>query len=443
MKNENEQIRGLFEVLSPDTEQLERMEKRITGGSKTASHRRIKPAVLIAAVLMIAAGVTAVSASPALQRYFFPDAGVVELEENAEPLYLMLDTEAGSRLKYGYWYNGAAQFWIESQQRYEEADTEILMPDAVGEVELLSVMSGSIGGKLLQQYRVTVSDISAEDAMNGFTFDGSSVHFSQLPSQYHPYTMENSCIRLTLIPLTEDLTTFAAEAEYTDGRGEIELSDHYVYYMDDYTAVNAPPMILITEDGHEYALSEIGEDNIFTLEDKPSSRIIGFRSDALSLASCTSDNVTVTVELPSDGDAAVTELEFTFPDQSKGRIYAVGYNDPIVDTQMIDRSTEFPMGYLSVITDVVEQDGIRYWYSVRYTEEFEEHMSQYYENSVQSPYDLADIPPMSPKTRVSSDGLNDQMHYTFHYIPDGAPTVDLVIDRYTALADGKWHIDFD
>ena len=447
MKNEKEQFRNLFGALSPDAEQLERMEKCIVQENNTQKRHRIRPAALIAAVVLIGAGITAVSAAPALSRYFFPDAGVVELDYEAEPLYLMLDADTGTdadfRIQYGYWYDSTAQFWIESQIRYEETDAGILMPDAAGSVELLLVANDS-DGELRQQYRITVEDVSAEDAMNGVVFAGRTVQFNQVPAQYHPYIAENNGIRLTLIPLTQDMTAFAAEAEYVNGKGKVNLSDHYSYYMDSYAAVNAPSMVLVSEDSCEYVLSEIGDSDIFVLEEKPSSPITGFRSDALTFTSGASDSVTVSVEVPADGEASVLDLEFLFPDQAaSGRIHAVGHNNPISDTEIIDRETEFPMGYLSVITDVTDRNGIRYWYSVHYTEEFEIHMSHYYENVVKSPYDrVIPVAPMSPKTRVSLDGLENQMHYTFHYISDRSDTVELVVDGYTALTQESWKIDF-
>ncbi len=447
MKNEKEQIRNLFETLSPDKEQLAKMENVIISGNIVSKRRRVRPAALIAAVVMIAAGVTAVSASPALRRYFFPDTGVVELAEDADPLYLMLDMEDQDhmdfRCQYGYWYDGSAQFWIESQTRYEEITGDTLMPETVGTVELLRVTKKN-DGELLQEYRITIPDISAEDAMKGFAFDGNTIRYGRVPAQYHPYTAEDNGICLTLIPLTEDMTAFAAEAEYAASGVKVNLTDHYTYYMDGHAAVNSPPsMVLVTENGREYPLSAIGTSGVFSLAEKPSSPISGFRSDALTFTSSTDKKVVVTVEMPEEGEAAVLDLEFTFPDMAaKGRIHAVGCSNPITDTEFIDRETEFPMGFLSVITDIVDQSGIRYWYGVQYTEEFEEYMSQFYENVVKTPYDyLKPILPMAPKTRISTE-LEGQMHYTFHYVPDGSETVDLVIDGYLALAEGCWDITF-
>ena len=248
--------------------------------------------------------------------------------------------------------------------------------------------------------------------------------------------MEQSGLQLTLIPLTEDFTTFAAEIAYLDGRDKIELltKTHYIHQND------KPAMYLADEQGNLYPLKKYHDSEIFTIDETPSAPIVGFRADYLVISRDFSDDdmaTVLSVPLPAEGESTVPDMDFTFPDGvTKGRIHAVGYNNSIMEEHVIDRESEFPLGSLSVITD-----GIRYWFEVTYTEEYYKFLEEFTVMEVKSPYALSQSP-LAPKTRLSMMGLTNMIHRTEHYVSDGSDTVELMAYWYHGIAPGDWNIDF-
>lgn len=153
MKNEKDTIRALFEDITLSDEEITRMEQQILHpAEKTRKYRRkLRLGPLAAAILVMVLSLTAISAAPAIRKYFFPGVGVVEVtgEEEAAPLYMMLDTAehpvGNYELLAGYWHNGTAKAWIRSQTRYEELPEEDLFShtDAVLTLESFANAPGS------------------------------------------------------------------------------------------------------------------------------------------------------------------------------------------------------------------------------------------------------------------------------------------------------------
>lgn len=219
-------MKQLFDTLSPDQDQLNKMKANIRERAVPRRNARLHLTPIIAAILILTASITAVSASPALRQWFFPGIGVVDVEgDAAEPLYMILDNTSGDNTRYttayGFWLEGTVQFWIKSTVRYDEMDAHKLLPYPNAELSLIEVTQAAGDNTMLGMYQIKIPNITSEQAAEGILFDGKTVKFSGMPAQYRQYTTEQCGMRLTLIPLTEDLTTFAIELEYADGRGSV------------------------------------------------------------------------------------------------------------------------------------------------------------------------------------------------------------------------------
>lgn len=454
MKNENEIIRTLFEKIGPDEAAVTRMEKNILSASISKPRRKFRPAVLAAAVLAAVLAVGTISASPSVRRYFFPDEGIVEMTENDEaPLYMMLDPEnmqsTGYDIIAGYWHDGSARVWITSQKKYEDIPVSDLFENADASIELLGVHYDSISG-YSQTYLLEYTDISWDAAYEGVCFKDDRLCFVQAPVEYRPYVLENCGIRLTLIPLTRDLTTFAAEAEYVDGHDTLEIRAKSIYASrrNDYC------MFLTDEHGTSYPLKNL-TGSIFTIDAVPKAEITDFTADYIVVNRHFDDSTIIQAPLPADGEFIETDIGFTFTDGvTKGNISAVGYNNPIYKepyaendpsspyAQLKEAADSYPLGYLSVITDMIAENGVEYWYQLAYTDEYYEFLSRYIIMESRSPYDNSPMNPLAPKQTSSFEGLDGQVRHIEHYVPDGNDTVKLEAHGYYGIAYGDWSIDF-
>ncbi|MBQ8640800.1 MAG: hypothetical protein IJ480_01160 [Clostridia bacterium] len=442
----NEKIRALFDTLSPDGEQKERMMGKILCGErkKTGRHLPMKPILAAAMVLVLSIGVMAVS--PTLRQYFFPGLGLVTTDET-QPLYLMLDpaSDGGEySCLYGYWLDGTAQFWIETEQDYKAQTAEDLLKGRNGEVFLESVHWDSLSDRQTGTYRVTVPELTASEAEDGVDFAGGRVRFLGMPALYHPYVKEENGLRLTLIPLAEDLTAFAADLCYLDGRDNgMTLHTRYTYDSPvDGQYISA--MMLRDENGNTYPLVRIGQSSIYTLENKPDAPVTAFVSEMLEFsvyADDPADGTTVSVPVPEDGEMLETDLTFTFPDGvTEGKILAVGHSNPVYGTIS---EADFPMGYLTVVTDASEQDGIRYWYHPVYGEAYDSFLQPYLVTEVRSPEEVDPMEPMVPRLQIGRVEREYKLQSTQHYISDEKDTVELWIDGYRAAVPGDWTIEFN
>ena len=454
MKNEHEMIRGLFDACLPDNEQITRMEQKICCAheeqKKTGSLGKLRLLPILAAALVMTVGISAIASAPAIKRYFFPGVGVVEVDGAVDvpPLYMLADQDcdvgADFSCLYGYWYDNTAEVWITSQTRYEEIQADILFGDTDGAVELMYVsnMDGDVT-KLQSTYRIIYSDVPWEDAAQGLPLGEYSVPFTRMAAEYRTYSIEDKGLRLELIPLTDDLTTFAAGISYLDGRGDIYLNQrsHYLY-QNPYDA-----MALVDAAGNTYPLKKMEDINIFSVRETPHAEIVGFRADYLTFVrdfSAEGESVTVALPLPADGEAMDVGVEFVFPDGvTRGRVRSVGYNTTLTEDLQIDRTQDFGGGYYAVVTDAVEQNGVQYWTELFYTDAYYAYLEEYLVEEIRSPYDRDDDNnPMRPMHMISLMGLENAVQHVEHYIPDGKDTVTMKANHYSAIAYGNWDIDF-
>ncbi|MBQ8577894.1 MAG: hypothetical protein IJ449_08065 [Clostridia bacterium] len=450
---ENETVRAFLETLSPDKEQLSRMETAVfspvSGAARTSKTPKLRPKKLlplVAALLTLTVGVTAVTAAPAIRKYFFPGVGVVSVDETADtaPLYMMPQTGvpdgADFTVLFGYWHDGAAELWITSRTQYEALPAEELFAsaDTVGELTLTQVSGRAENA--LQTYCIRWPSVTWEDALAGLSFAGTEICFRRVPSEYHPYTVENGTLSLTLIPLTEDLTTFAAELSYTDDTDNpLCLEDSSALYEN-----RTPVMTLVDRDGNAYPLRAYGDSGIFSLTETPAAPITGFHAEVLIFAEEFTEETTVCLSLPTDGTAETVYQTVTYPDgMAHGMIEAVGYNHPTDPADNADTlQAEFPMGYVSFSVRALEQNGILYWSPMTYTAEYEAFLSDYTVMEEKSPYDTTAPDPMAPKTQISYAASGDTVYITMHHIPNGTGSVSLAAYCYTAVAPGSWEVTF-
>ena len=469
MKNEKDMIRTLFDEFLPDEGQIARMERNIAETHKRADKgtgRKLRLMPILAAALVMTVGITAAAAAvaaPVIKRYFYPGVGVVEMDAaSAEPLYMLVDQDCDNGTDftclYGIWQDNSARFLFSSQTRYEDISADVLFGD--DNAELKHMGASSVDGNplnLVSKYRVTYSDVTWEEAAAGLPLGEHTVPFTRMAAEYRTYSVEECGLHLELIPLTDDLTTFAAEISYLDGHDTIDLEQRANYiYQNPYDA-----MALVDALGNTYPLKERqgGDFNIFSITETPAAEIVGFRADYLAFTrdfSWDGESVTVELPLPADGEAMDVGLEFVFPDGvTKGMVSKVGYNTSLRDTQHSDYHSDtdekmnkiykenFPMGFYAVVTEAVEQNGIQYWTELFYTDDYYAYLEPYYDENVRSPYDTeTEWAPMTPRHSVSTWSLENAVQHTEHYIPDGRDTVTMKADRYSAIAYGDWDIDF-
>lgn len=458
MKTEKHMQTILKDAFSPDDGQIAAMEQNIlnavqpcsTEPAKSSLRFRVPAKAVLAAAMVVVLSVTGISAVPSIRQFFFPGAGVVEIESADEPLYMILDTEteadADYEILYGYWYDDKAAVHIQSMTRYENLDPASLFDtenvsltlEGVNFTYDLDVEENIVSG---QEYRIVLDSLSYTEIQNGIRFGNTLLHFDRMPVDYHPYIKEENGLRLTLIPMTLDYTLFAAEIAYTDREGSLTLQtkSHYL------SGHNASAMYLIDADGKMYPLQQDRNSIFYRIEESPSAPIVGFRAEQLIFnRDFTKNNqeTLVTVSLPVQGEAAVINQPFSFPDGVVGNIYAVGYDNAILEEQYIDKESEFPLGYLSVITEAVERNGIRYWFELFYTDEYTAYLNQFTVEEARDPYSVSPMTPLSPKSRISLIGLENMVHHTEHYVSDGQDSVVLKADSYTGIAAGEWDIDF-
>jgi len=436
----------LFDSLSPTDEQLIKMKAKIYE-SRQPTRRpglRLRLVPVVCALTVLALGITAVSASPALKRYFFPGVGVVEADESTDaPLYMMLDLDSAQNDRYtvtnGYWHDGTARFWLETQLRYDEKEASELLPYTDAAVENYAVSQPTALSPSVGKYCVTIPNVTSDEAAEGLLFDGHAVKFSGMPAEYRPYTTEECGLRLTMIPLTETLDTFAVELEHTDGRGEISPTSTFEFSTAG--VENDPSFTVVDEYGRVYPMQKIRGTNIFCTTEKPKAKIVRFESDCITFSSDFDEGVTVTIDLPEKGTAKEVNKTFTFPDGvTEGMITAIGYDNCIKDEWHVEAEKYFPSGYVSLTASNCEANGIKYWYGADYTDEYRSFIEPYLTEEYKSPYDST-FEPMAPRTlyRVIDDGL----HTSLHYIDDGSGRFDAVVTYYTAQAFADWRIMFN
>lgn len=458
MKNEKHLQTVLTEVLSPNDRQIAVMEQNIlhavqpqnTEPAKSSLRFRVPTKAILAAVLVVVLSVTGISAVTSIRKFFFPGAGVVEMESADEPLYMILNTEADAgadyEILYGYWYDGKATVRIQSMTQYEKLDPVSLFDTddvslTLEEVDFTydyNIEENRVSG---QEYQIVLTSLPYTEMQNGIRFGNTILHFDCMPVDYHPYIKEENGLRLTLIPMTLDYTLFAAEIVYTDREDPLVLQtkSHYL------SSQNASAMNLIDADGKIYPLQQDSNSLFYRIEESPSAPIVGFRAEQLIFTrdfAADNQETIITIPLPAQGEADVINQQFFFPDGIVGNIYAVGYDNAIMEEQYIDKESEFPLGYMSVITEAVEQNGIRYWFELFYTDEYTAYLNQFTVEERRDPYSDSPMTPLSPKFRISLIGMENMVHHTEHYVPDGKDTVDLKAVSYTGIAVGEWDIDF-
>jgi len=434
MKNDYD-IRRLFETLSPDSREIDRIERAVLKREKPHTVRRLRPVPVAALLIMLLIVTAAAASAPSVIRYFFPGVGIVEVPEGEDtpPLYMILDSEADTGLfdlLYGYWYGDTVEVYFRSPVRYEERET-------AGELLQIGVKVTPEG--YIQTYRLTFSDVTHEEAAAGIDFDGKLLRFNRMPAEYCPYIVEDTGLRLTMIPLTEDLTVFAMAVEYLDGRGGLELLASRPFS----NLAADPTMYLIDEKGTAYPMIRYYNSQIFTVQEIPSAPVAGFRSDMLAFRrdfGTDTPGTSVIIPLPGEGDAANVNIPFTFPDGvTMGKITAVGCNNGI---EYEENSRNFPMGSLTVVTEAAEQNGIRYWYHLHYGESYHKFLEQYLVYESRSSYDMSPLDSMAPRILLGRTVAGNGMIKTEHYVPDGKKTVELIADSYAAEAPGSWNIEF-
>lgn len=459
MKTEKHLQTVLTEAFSPDDGQIAAMEQNIMNAvqSRNTEHPqsslrfRVPAKAILAAAMVLILSVTGISAASSIRKFFFPGAGVVEMESTDEPLYMILDTEAETGADYeilfGYWYNGKATVHIQSITHYENLDPTSLFDAEYASLTLEEIhftydsntAENIVSG---QEYRIVLDSLPYTEIQKGIRFGNTVLHFDSMPVDYHPYIKEENGLRLTLVPMTLDYTMFAAEVAYTNKEGALTLQtkSHYLPNKNEST------MYLIDADGKMYPLQQDKNSIFYRIDESPSAPIVGFRAEQLIFSrdfTINNQEPIITLSLPAQGEAVVINQQFTFPDGIVGNIHAVGYDNAILEEQYIDKESEFPLGYLSVITEAVEQNGIRYWFELFYTDEYTAYLNQFTVEEVRDPYSVSPMAPLSPKFRISLIGLENMVHHTEHYVPNGQNTIDMKADSYTGIASGEWNIDFN
>lgn len=457
MKNDTRLQTCLTDLSSPTDGQITKMKQNILDAVQPLSDKqpkvmrpRLPLKAIIAAAMVAVLTVTGISAAPAIREFFFPGVGVVEMESENEPLYMIVNTDedvgADYEILYGYWYNGKATVQIKSATRYEELEPAALFDteDAVLTLETVDFTYDfdlEQNAASVQEYRIVFNSLPYDEIGDGIRFGDTVLHFDRMPIDYQPYIKEDKGLRLTLIPMTLDYTVFAAEISYTNREEALTLQTRSDYLSPQYGYA----MYLVDSAGITYPLIKDRDSIFYRIEDTPLAPVVGFRAEHLIFCrdfAADGQKTIVTIPLPEQGEAAVLDQQFIFPDGIIGSVHAVGYDNAITEGHYIDKETEFPLGYLSVITEAVEQNGIRYWCELFYTDEYYEYLSRFTAMEERNPYELSHLTPLSPKHRISLIGSENMVHHTEHYVSDGMDTVDLVADYYIGIAPGDWNIDF-
>lgn len=466
MMNEKDTIRSLFDGCSPDEEQVHRMEREILAthrnGRKSVKKLRLMPA--IAAVLMITVGITAIaSAVPAIKRNFFPGVGLVEVDsmEETAPLYMMADQNCDEgtdfTCMYGVWYDNTAFIEIMTETRYDEMPAETLFGDIQAEMEIFSpkfVSSDKNGITWLSTYIINYTDVTWEKAAAGLPLGAYTIPFTRMPAEYQTYAVEDKGLHLELIPLTDDLTTFAMSISYLDERGEISIMagsyDPRLKSANRENQTRDSYMKLIDADGNLYPLVRRRDNgeyiHIFSISEQPKAEIVGFRAEYLSFSNdfkLRGESYLFEVPMLADGESVDVNHDFVFCDGvTPGRILSVGYNTKLTGGQ-INRKMYFSMGYRSVLTEAVEKDGIWYWCRPEHTAEYDAYLEQFLIEDTRDPYEMTQLDPMGWIHMVNYDGPENTIEHMEHYISDGSDTITVAVASVNGIAWGDWNIDFD
>lgn len=441
MKNDTMLQTCLTELSSPTDGQITKMEQNILDAVQSGKQPGGAPrpglpvkAILAAAMAAVLA-IAGISAAPALRQFFFPGVGVAETEAGDAPLYMIVNTEedagADYEILYGYWYDGKAAVQISSATKYEEKDPAALFDTADAVLTHQEVTAAPSG--MIQEYRIEITELPYENMLNGIRFGKTTIRFDRMPAEYQPYTKTAGNLQLTLIPMSIDYTVFSAELCYTDREETLALMDDA-----DTCGYLAPVMSVEDAEGRTYPLVQNAGELFFHTEETPEAAIVGFRAEEL-LYTCEEDTV-VTVCVPERGTNQTVSQSFTYADGAPGRIDAVGY-DETVDSVSMDKENDYPLGYLAVVTEAVEKDGILYWSFPHYTDAYSHFLEDYLVMEPHSPYDGTPLNPLAPGMTLGRIDNEPYGFFASHYVPDGSDTVELAM-RYTAAAPGDWNIDF-
>lgn len=461
MMNEKDTIRALFDSCSPTEEQIRRMEQEVfseqTAARKTFGRKlRMMPA--IAAVLMITAAITTIATSlPAIKQYFFPGVGVVEVDsmEETAPIYMMVDQSCDEGTDftclYGVWHDNTASINIVTEEtRYDQLPADTLFGTVSAELEVFSPRPLSTPDQTItwqNRYIITYTDVTWEEAAAGLPLGSHTIPFTRMPAEYRTYAIEDKGLRLELIPLTDDLTTFAINVDYLDGRGDICLwlgSNDKRLNAYDPLQPQESYLRLIDAEGNLYSLWR-QRGGIHSISEKPKAEIVGFRAEYLSFYNdfeARGESYLFDIPMLADGESVDVNHDFVFCDGvTPGRILSVGYNTKKTAGEL-DRKLYFPMGYRSVFVEGVEKDGIWYWCRPEHSAEYDAYLEQFLVEDTRDPYEMTKMDPMVGIHMVDYDGPENTVEHIEHYIPNGSDTITISVDGVNGVAWGDWNIDF-
>jgi len=448
MKDENKEFKAYFENFTPDADTTERMYKTVTarGTIKKTGSRRMWKLLLAAALSMTLAVFTVFAASPAVRKYFFPGVGIVEVpadtEEEAEPLYLVMGStntrRETFRCSFGYWHDGTLRIWL---RQYSDTGT-ITLAQLIGE-EAAANDSAVLYRLANNEYCLSLSGITAAEAKEGIRLEGLAIPFDRTPREYSAFTAENNGLRLTLIPLTETRSTFAYFLEYTDGRpGKLSLTNT-MYNMANYHI--QADITLVTNQGVRHPLKNYSIDGIHILTTGSTVYGIGVQvlCDKLFIEASfeeTEEGALLQVPVPEKGEVLDLQMDFTFPDGTKGRLAKIGRN-----VSMVDFIPNIPeLDYISYMTEFISENGFSCEYKLLYSSAFRDKQNLLFREYCQTLEEVPDewkhfgwysFQPRLGNASVPGDG------YVTSYMDTGDDTVEFALTGYRAMLPGDWNFD--
>jgi len=362
------------------------------------------------------------------------------------PHYLIADPEETRReaftCPFGYWNDDTAYFWIESETVY---NASALAEDTPGTVKSTAMRICFLDSTRIN-YLVTVPDITEEEAKAGIVFAGETIRFVPLPEENISYVNEFSGMRITLTPLNEDFSVFGYKLHrigYHDAK--YTIVDKLVYQYPTYNVPISKSMFLVTETARTYPLTNFTSEGVQLLgtERVPNAKGTAIRGSNMLINAKfeESEGALLSVPLPAEGTVTSEPMDFTFPDGMKGRIVSVGYNALPEGLTAYWGENEYPMGFLSMKWEFLEQDGIYCEYGFDYSHEYLTHADKELEKLTEGKYSMDRIGRYAYHTIGTPPGLRQFYAKTMPYFPTGESTVELTL-RYRIILNGNWGFSF-
>jgi len=448
MNNENQEFREYFEVFSPDAAQSERMYTALTAltpakRSRAKLHMMPLAALLTALFLSVTAVATAPLTAPLIKRYFFPDTGIVEVtSDSITPLYLIMDLTPGEDesgkivRRFGYWHDGMAYVWFESETAYITLSYPSL--DLGDGKKLTRTGSRRISEDVMvNKYLLTYPVETVDAAETGIPFDDCRFRFNRMPAEYSTYSVEYEEVRLTLIPLTDDKTTFAYELDFTDERkGELSVSIPGLF--SDRESSSHLNMFLIDESGRNHRLESHGQ--LLSVPETPQAEITGFYCKQLSFFCRFDKEILVNLPIPEKGTTLETNIKVPFPDASyTGIVSSVQFRSQEEKIKINPHHEPDYVGeFFTVFTKAITDGNTKIYFKLDHTPEY---MKYIFNNSESF------MSEKSTRTNFTSgqEGYNPSEQiadFTVPYIPNGESTIPMILSGYNAEITADWSISF-